>query len=84
VKKLTSERLGREGLAAWEDRKSNADPEVTAEAKDAGQASDESVESANAEPEAAVGAEEAVDDEEAQTQRGTKSRFQDMFLFSPT
>ncbi|XP_006612504.1 adenylyl cyclase 78C-like isoform X4 [Apis dorsata] len=28
VKKLTSERLGREGLAAWEDRKSNNDPEV--------------------------------------------------------
>ncbi|EFN82018.1 Adenylate cyclase type 8 [Harpegnathos saltator] len=33
VKKLTSERLGREGLAAWEDRKSNNDPEV-AEEKD--------------------------------------------------
>ncbi|XP_076753511.1 adenylyl cyclase 78C isoform X4 [Xylocopa sonorina] len=28
VKKLTSERLGREGLAAWEDRKSSNDPEV--------------------------------------------------------
>ncbi|XP_015596433.1 adenylate cyclase type 8 isoform X2 [Cephus cinctus] len=28
VKKLTSERLGREGLAAWEDRKLNADPEA--------------------------------------------------------
>ncbi|XP_033339591.2 adenylyl cyclase 78C isoform X1 [Megalopta genalis] len=28
VKKLTSERLGREGLAAWEDRKSSSDPEV--------------------------------------------------------
>lgn len=28
MKKLTSERLGREGLAAWEDRKSNNDPEV--------------------------------------------------------
>ncbi|XP_017790028.1 PREDICTED: adenylate cyclase type 8 [Habropoda laboriosa] len=28
VKKLTSERLGREGLAAWEDRKSNNDPEL--------------------------------------------------------
>ncbi|XP_029040483.1 adenylyl cyclase 78C-like isoform X1 [Osmia bicornis bicornis] len=28
VKKLTSERLGREGLAAWEDRKSHNDPEV--------------------------------------------------------
>lgn len=72
MKKLTSERLGREGLAAWEDRKSNADPEVAAEAKDAGQAPDENDESANAEPEA-DGAEEDVDDEEAQTQRGTKS-----------
>ncbi|XP_054014639.1 adenylyl cyclase 78C-like isoform X1 [Hylaeus anthracinus] len=28
VKKLTSERLGREGLAAWQDRASNNDPEV--------------------------------------------------------
>lgn len=28
MKKLTSERLGREGLAAWEDRKSHNDPEV--------------------------------------------------------
>ncbi|KZC05160.1 Adenylate cyclase type 8 [Dufourea novaeangliae] len=31
VKKLTSERLGREGLAAWEDRKSTNDPEVADE-----------------------------------------------------
>lgn len=29
VKKLTSERLGREGLAAWESRKQTTDPEVT-------------------------------------------------------
>ncbi|XP_033209357.1 adenylyl cyclase 78C-like isoform X2 [Belonocnema kinseyi] len=29
VKKLTSERLGRESLAAWDDRKQNADPEMT-------------------------------------------------------
>ncbi|XP_076661439.1 adenylyl cyclase 78C isoform X2 [Halictus rubicundus] len=28
VKKLTSERLGREGLAAWQDRNSSSDPEV--------------------------------------------------------
>jgi len=75
VKKLTSERLGREGLAAWEDRKSNADPEVAAEEKDAGQAPVEDVEAAKAEPEAIVGAEEADEaDEEAQTQRGTKFR----------
>lgn len=78
MKKLTSERLGREGLAAWEDRKSNADPEVAAEAKDAGQAPAENDESANTEPEATVGTEQSVDDEEAQTQHGTKSRFQDV------
>lgn len=76
VKKLTSERLGREGLAAWEDRKSNGgpDPEVAAGAKDVGQAPAENVEAAKTDPEAASGAEQAVADEEAQTQRGTKSR----------
>ncbi|XP_071569284.1 adenylyl cyclase 78C isoform X3 [Temnothorax nylanderi] len=68
VKKLTSERLGREGLAAWEDRKSNADPEIAAEEKDAGQALDENVEAATTEPETAVEAEQPVADEEAQTQ----------------
>lgn len=73
MKKLTSERLGREGLAAWEDRKSNPDPEVASEAKDASQAPTESIEDDNEEAEAADGAEEAVADEEAQTQRGTKS-----------
>lgn len=68
MKKLTSERLGREGLAAWEDRKSNADPEIVAEAKDDDQAPVESVEEAESE----AGAEQDVPDEEAQTQRGTK------------
>ncbi|XP_011634249.1 adenylate cyclase type 8 isoform X1 [Pogonomyrmex barbatus] len=66
VKKLTSERLGREGLAAWEDRKSNTDPEVAAEEKDVGQAPAENDE--KAEPEAAAEAEQPVADEEAQTQ----------------
>ncbi|XP_077277148.1 adenylyl cyclase 78C isoform X4 [Temnothorax americanus] len=68
VKKLTSERLGREGLAAWEDRKSNTDPEITAEEKNAGQAPDENVEAATTEPETAVETEQPVADEEAQTQ----------------
>lgn len=71
MKKLTSERLGREGLAAWEDRKSTADPENAAEAKNAGQEPIENVEAADAEPEAA-GAEQAEADEEAQPQYGTK------------
>ncbi|XP_014467955.1 PREDICTED: adenylate cyclase type 8-like isoform X1 [Dinoponera quadriceps] len=65
VKKLTSERLGREGLAAWEDRKSNNDPEV-AEVKDISEPA-ENAEVAKAEPE--VAAEQPVADEEAQTQR---------------
>lgn len=69
VKKLTSERLGREGLAAWEDRKSNADPEIVIEPKDISQEPAEDVEAAKAEPEAA---EQAVTEEEAPTQRGTK------------
>ncbi|KYM77559.1 Adenylate cyclase type 8 [Atta colombica] len=69
VKKLTSERLGREGLAAWEDRKSNTDPEVAAEAKDDGEAPVNDDETSKAEPEAADGAEQSVADEEAQTQR---------------
>lgn len=76
MKKLTSERLGREGLAAWEDRKSNADPEVAGEAKDADQVPAENDEAANGELETADGAEQAVADEEAQTQRGTKSRLE--------
>lgn len=67
---MTSERLGREGLAAWEDRKSNADPEVAAEAKDDDQSPVEDDEAAKTEPEGAVGS-ETVTDEEAQTQRGT-------------
>ncbi|XP_029674751.1 adenylyl cyclase 78C isoform X1 [Formica exsecta] len=66
VKKLTSERLGREGLAAWEDRKSNADPEIIAEAKNDVQVPIERIEDAEAESE--DGAEQAVPDEEAQTQ----------------
>ncbi|XP_020287381.1 adenylate cyclase type 8-like isoform X2 [Pseudomyrmex gracilis] len=66
VKKLTSERLGREGLAAWEDRKSNADPEIVIEPKDTSQEPAEDVEAAKAEPEAA---EQAVSEEEAPTQR---------------
>ncbi|XP_012222680.1 adenylyl cyclase 78C isoform X3 [Linepithema humile] len=69
VKKLTSERLGREGLAAWEDRKSNTDPEVAAEARDDDQSPVEDDEAAKTEPEGAVGSEQAVTDEEAQTQR---------------
>ncbi|TGZ55798.1 Adenylate cyclase [Temnothorax longispinosus] len=68
VKKLTSERLGREGLAAWEDRKSNTDPEIAAEEKNAGQAPDENVEAATTEPETAGETEQPVADEEAQTQ----------------
>lgn len=65
VKKLTSERLGREGLAAWEDRKSNNDPEVpdineTTEATEDAEIS--------AEPDAIL-ADQPVD-AEAQTQRG--------------
>jgi hypothetical protein len=71
VKKLTSERLGREGLAAWEERKSNADPEVAADAKDEDDTLDESEETTKTEPEVAVGAEPAVTDEEAQMQHGT-------------
>jgi len=70
VKKLTSERLGREGLAAWEERKSNADPEVAADAKDEDDTLDESEET-KTEPEAAAGEEPSVADEEAQTQHGT-------------
>lgn len=72
VKKLTSERLGREGLAAWEDRKSNNDPEV-AEEEDINEPA-EDAEAAKAEPEAAAAAatEQPVADEEAQTQRGTR------------
>ncbi|XP_011176246.1 adenylyl cyclase 78C isoform X2 [Solenopsis invicta] len=68
VKKLTSERLGREGLAAWEDRKSNGgpDPEVAAGTKD--QSPDENVESSKTEPEA-TSTDQPVADEEAQTQR---------------
>ncbi|XP_070148669.1 adenylyl cyclase 78C isoform X1 [Polyergus mexicanus] len=68
VKKLTSERLGREGLAAWEDRKSNADPEIIAEAKNDVQVPIERIEDAEAESEA-DDAEQAVPEEEAQTQR---------------
>ncbi|KAL0108974.1 hypothetical protein PUN28_014223 [Cardiocondyla obscurior] len=68
VKKLTSERLGREGLAAWEDRKSNTDPEVAAELKDDGQLPVEDDETSKGEQEG-EGAEQAVTDEEAQTQR---------------
>lgn len=72
MKKLTSERLGREGLAAWEDRKSNNGSEVTEEKDvDAPAVNDEA---AKAEPEVAVG-EQPVADEEAQTQRGTKGLF---------
>lgn len=72
VKKLTSERLGREGLAAWEDRKSNNDSEV-AEEKDISPPA-ENAEAAKTEPEAAA-AEQPVADEEAQTQRGMKGLF---------
>jgi len=72
VKKLTSERLGREGLAAWEERKSNADPEVAADSKDEDDTLDESEETTKTEPEA-VGAEPSVTDEEAQTQHGTNA-----------
>ncbi|EZA54802.1 hypothetical protein DMN91_007094 [Ooceraea biroi] len=68
VKKLTSERLGREGLAAWEERKSNADPEVAANAKNVVEALNESEEATKTEPEAVVGAEPAEADEEAQAQ----------------
>ena len=75
---MTSERLGREGLAAWEDRKSNTDPEVAAEAKDDGEAPANDDETAKAESEA-DGAEQAVADEEAQTQRGTKSQSRNVF-----
>lgn len=71
MKKLTSERLGREGLAAWEDRKSNNDSEA-GEAKVAS-APVESDEDAKTETEVAV-AEQPVADEEAQTQRGTRGR----------
>jgi len=73
VKKLTSERLGREGLAAWEDRKSNADPEIVAEVKEDDQAPDEHIEDAEEESDVAAGEGEADPDEEAQTQRGTKA-----------
>lgn len=66
VKKLTSERLGREGLAAWEDRKCSNDPDPVDEVMDTSDAADDSSE---AEPEAAV-AEEPVEDEEAQSQPG--------------
>lgn len=83
MKKLTSERLGREGLAAWEERKSNTDPEVAAEEKDDGQVSAENDEAANAEPETASGADQPVADEEAQTQHGTISRSWDVVPFSP-
>lgn len=82
MKKLTSERLGREGLAAWEDRKSNTDPEVAAEEKNDGQVPAENDEAAKAEAETASGA-ESVADEEAQTQCGTISRSRDVFPFSP-
>lgn len=72
MKKLTSERLGREGLAAWEERKSNADPEVAEDdGKDDNEALNSSEETAKTEPEAPAGAESALDDEEAQTQCGT-------------
>lgn len=71
MKKLTSERLGREGLAAWEDRKSNADPEIIVENKENNEAPDEDIEDAEAEPEVGEGQDDP--DEEAQTQHGTKA-----------
>lgn len=73
MKKLTSERLGREGLAAWEDRKSNNDPEVAGVKDIISEPSDDD-EDAKAETEAAA-TEQPVADEEAQTQRGTKGLF---------
>ncbi|XP_012527776.2 adenylyl cyclase 78C isoform X2 [Monomorium pharaonis] len=72
VKKLTSERLGREGLAAWEDqRKSNGgpDPEIAAGTKDVDEETDENAEGAKTEPEAISAAEQTAADEEAQAQR---------------
>lgn len=74
VKKLTSERLGREGLAAWENRenrKSNNDSE-TDEAKDASASvQDDEAEETEAEAE---DVEQPVPDEEAQIHRGMGER----------
>lgn len=74
MKKLTSERLGREGLAAWEDRKSNNDPEVpdTNETTESIEEADESPDGDEALPEQPV-------DAESQTQRGTISSAIDHF-----
>lgn len=66
VKKLTSERLGREGLAAWEDRKSNNDPEVPDTEEENEPPEDPEI---STDPDVVL-AEEPVD-AEAQTQRGT-------------
>ena len=67
MKKLTSERLGRESLAAWEDRKQNTDPEVSVmkEMDKEKEAID-----ALAEPEVVV-SEPTEKDSEAQIQPGT-------------
>ncbi|XP_076685678.1 adenylyl cyclase 78C isoform X3 [Andrena cerasifolii] len=64
VKKLTSERLGREGLAAWEERKSNNDPEVPDENETIEEAED-----ADDSPDADEDIAEQPVDAEAQTQR---------------
>ncbi|XP_076247270.1 adenylyl cyclase 78C isoform X3 [Calliopsis andreniformis] len=64
VKKLTSERLGREGLAAWEERKSNNDPEVP-DTKE----TTESIEDGDVSPDGDVVLAEQPVDAEAQTQR---------------
>ena len=67
MKKLTSERLGRESLAAWEDRKQNSASEIT-DPKE----KDETKEAIDApvEPEA-VRTEAPVEDQEAEIQAGT-------------
>ncbi|KAG7205808.1 hypothetical protein KM043_007753 [Ampulex compressa] len=63
VKKLTSERLGREGLAAWEDRKSNNDAEV-ANTEETSIPTDDAEGTADAEV-----VEQPVGPEQTQTQR---------------
>lgn len=64
VKKLTSERLGREGLAAWEDRKSTSDPEAAGI-----KGTSVAIEDTETEPETTI-AEQSVSDDETPIQPG--------------
>lgn len=69
MKKLTSERLGRESLAAWEDRKSASELESSAKETD-----DDEEKVLNVKDEVIAFAERSRNDEEAQIPRGLKPK----------